>query len=133
MTGMPAARAALAARSAAATTEASPIRSTMPCWKSISSRTGRESEMGKGPRKSRCIGMVSQNLSDQTDQFDADQRSGVKTAGPDHRLLARPREVDPRVGPLPHVVALDQRPRLLVDHRRAHLGHVPGHEVVDQL
>src|ERR1700722_11903353 len=52
---MPAARAALAARPAASTTDGAPMPSTTPFWKSISSRTGREPGvpgMGVPPRKS---------------------------------------------------------------------------------
>src|SRR4029079_7889056 len=38
--------------------------------------------------------------------------------------LVAPREVDPQVGALPHVVALHDRVALLVEHGRAHLGHL---------
>src|ERR1700723_1699100 len=66
MTAMPAALAALAARSAASTTDGAPSRSTMPCWKSIRSKTEREPDMGAPPE---AAGIFRLNLSDQPDEL----------------------------------------------------------------
>src|SRR3974377_1822508 len=51
----------------------------------------------------------------------------------DDGALRAPGEVDPAVGTAPDVVALDHGPRLLVDHRRAHVLHVVPDERVDEL
>src|SRR6266568_7274373 len=61
--------------------------------------------------------------------------SGVEDlAGPlDDRGFAAPREVDPPVGTLPYVVALDHGPGLLVDHSRAHVFDVVLDERVHEL
>src|SRR5271165_2405422 len=50
----------------------------------------------------------------------------------DDGSLATPREVDPAIGALPDVIALDQRLWLLVDHGRAHVFDMVLDEGVDE-
>ena len=46
------------------------------------------------------------------------------------KILIAPREVDPQIGLLPDVVALDDRVRLLVEDPGAHVGHLALDELL---
>src|SRR3954454_18763264 len=50
-----------------------------------------------------------------------------------YRLVGAPGEVDPAVGAAPDVLAVDDRPGLLVEHRTANLADLAGAEVLHQL
>src|SRR5581483_371275 len=52
--------------------------------------------------------------------------------GDDHRRRRRPREVDPLVGAPPHVLAVHDRTRLLVEHGTPHVGDLRDAEVANQ-
>src|SRR6202035_6098792 len=103
MTAMPAALAALAARSAASTTYGAPSLSTMPCWKYSRSKTEREPDMEAPPE---AAGIFRLNLSGQPDELATGggtggtgrgqggpgRPSGVEHPG-HHRREYRPQEV----------------------------------------
>src|SRR5690242_18824433 len=92
--------------------------SSRPSWSEICSLTGSRSVPAGGPHRERTA-----------------SRSGVEDlAGAlDDGGLRAPPEVDPAVGPLPDVLALDHGLRLLVDHRRAHVVDLVLDEGVDEL
>src|SRR5690242_13346292 len=92
--------------------------SSRPSWSEICSLTGSRSVPAGGPHRERTAA-----------------RSGVEDlAGSlDDGGLRAPREVDPAIGPLPDVLALDHGLRLLVDHRRAHVLDLVLDEGVDEL